>query len=164
MAEENEKKEVKKAEEKKPFMAFLDENKLEIVTVILLGITALLTAWASYVGSIHGGNQATNYATSNNLSSDGNAMYNSAVQTLTQDMNVWNTILDYEIEIMYADSINDQNEVEAYVWKLQWFCMDNLSEDMAAIIGYDQEAFNDGVNDTEDIIAWIYDDSGKAFC
>lgn len=162
MAEENGKKEVKKAEEKKPFMAFLDENKLEIVTVILLGITALLTAWASYVGSIHGGNQATNYATSNNLSSDGNAMYNSAVQTLTQDMNVWNTILDYEIEIMYADSINDQNEVEAYVWKLQWFCMDNLSEDMAAIIGYDQEAFNDGVNDTEDIIAWINDDSGKA--
>ena len=35
--------------------SFLSENALEVITVILLGITALLTAWASYVGSIHGG-------------------------------------------------------------------------------------------------------------
>ena len=33
---------------------------------------------------------------------------------------------------------------------------------MAAIIGYDQEAFNDGVNDTEDILNWLCDESGKA--
>lgn len=162
MAEENKKNEEKKTEGKKPFMAFLDENKLEIVTVILLGVTALLTAWASYVGSIHGGNQATNYATSNNLSSDGNALYNSAVQAMTQDMDVWNTIADYEIEILYADAVNDQDTIEAYVWKLQWFCMDNLSDDMAAIIGYDAEAFNDGVNDTEDILAWLKDENGTS--
>ncbi len=157
--EKNVKAEEKKAEGKK---SFLDENKLEIVTVILLGITALLTAWASYVGSIHGGNQATNYATSNNLSSDGNSIYNAAVQTLTQDMDTWNTIMDYEIEILYADAVNDQENLEAYVWKLQWFCQDNLSEDMAAMIQYDQEAFNDGVNDTEDILAWLNDESGVA--
>ena len=157
--EKNVKAEEKKAEGKK---SFLDENKLEIVTVILLGITALLTAWASYVGSIHGGNQATNYATSNNLSSDGNSIYNAAVQTLTQDMDTWNTIMDYEIEILYADAVNDQENLEAYVWKLQWFCQDNLSEDMAALIQYDQEAFNDGVNDTEDILAWLNDESGVA--
>jgi hypothetical protein len=157
--EKNVKAEEKKAEGKK---SFLDENKLEIVTVILLGITALLTAWASYVGSIHGGNQATNYATSNNLSSDGNSIYNAAVQTLTQDMDTWNTIMDYEIEILYADAVNDQENLEAYVWKLQWFCQDNLTEDMAAMIQYDQEAFNDGVNDTEDILAWLNDESGVA--
>ena len=157
--EKNVKAEEKKAEGKK---SFLDENKLEIVTVILLGITALLTAWASYVGSIHGGNQATNYATSNNLSSDGNSIYNAAVQTLTQDMDTWNTIMDYEIEILYADAVNDQDSLEAYVWKLQWFCQDNLTEDMAAMIQYDQEAFNDGVNDTEDILAWLNDESGVA--
>ena len=151
--------EEKKTVDKK---SFLNENSLEIITVILLGITALLTAWASYVGSIHGGNQATNYATSNNLSSEGNSLYNSAIQSLTQDMDVWNTIMNYEIEIMYADSINDTKELEANVWKLQWFCMDNLSEDMAERIGYDFEGFNDGVNDTEDILAWLYDESGKA--
>ena len=142
--------------------SFLSDAKIEIITVVLLGITALLTAWASYVGSIHGGNQATNYALSNNLSSDGNSLYNSAVQTLAQDMDAWNTITNYEIEILYADEINDTKALEANIWKLQWFCQDNLTDEMAAIIGYDQEAFNDGVNDEEDILAWLYDESGMA--
>ena len=151
--------EEKKSGEKK---SFLSESFLEIITVILLGATALLTAWASYVGSIHSGNQATNYAESNNLSSEGNSLYNSAIQTLTQDMDVWNTIMNYEIEIMYADETNDQKALEANVWKLQWFCMDNLSDDMAAKIGYDLVAFSDGDNDTDEILNWLYDDSGSA--
>lgn len=142
--------------------SFLSDAKIEIITVVLLGITALLTAWASYVGSIHGGNQATNYALSNNLSSDGNSLYNSAVQTLAQDMDAWNTITNYEIEILYADEINDTKALEANIWKLQWFCQDNLTEGMAAAIGYDQTAFNDGKNDTEDILAWLDDENGNA--
>ena len=102
--EVSEVKETKETKETKKYKtegkkSFLNENSLEIITVILLGITALLTAWASYVGSIHGGNQATNYATSNNISSDGNSLYNSAVQTLSQDMSIWNTIASYEVEI-----------------------------------------------------------------
>lgn len=32
---------------------------LEILVVVLLGLTALLTAWATWIGSLHGGNQAT---------------------------------------------------------------------------------------------------------
>ena len=131
---EDEKKvstEEKKTEEKK---SFLNESTLEIITVILLGITALLTAWASYVGSIHGGNQATNYATSNNLSSDGNSMYNSAVQTMTHDMDAWNTIMNYEIDILYANETNDADALDASIWKLQWFCQDNLTDEMADFI------------------------------
>ena len=151
---ETEKKEVK-AEGKK---SFLNENTLEIITVILLGITALLTAWASYVGSIHGGNQATNYATSNNISSDGNSLYNAAVQNLSQDMGIWNTISSYEVEILYAESVKDNAAIEANVWKLQWFCEDNLPENMAAAIGYDVEKFNDGNNDTQEILEWLKDD------
>ncbi|MBE7069078.1 MAG: hypothetical protein E7386_01050 [Ruminococcaceae bacterium] len=151
---ETEKKEVK-AEGKK---SFLNENTLEIITVILLGITALLTAWASYVGSIHGGNQATNYATSNNISSDGNSLYNAAVQNLSQDMGIWNTIASYEVEILYAESVKDNAAIEANVWKLQWFCEDNLPENMAAAIGYDVEKFNDGNNDTQEILEWLKDD------
>ena len=157
--EVKEEKEVKAVkEEKKDKKSFLSENRLEVITVILLGITALLTAWASYVGSIHGGNQATNYATSNNLSSDGNSIYNAAVQTLAQDMDIWNTISSYEVEILYADSVKDNAAIEAYVWKLQWFCEDNLPENMAAAIGYDNEKFCDGNNDTEEILAWLKDD------
>lgn len=154
--EVKEEKEVKK--EKKDKKSFLNENSLEIITVILLGITALLTAWASYVGSIHGGNQATNYATSNNLSSDGNSLYNAAVQTLSQDMGIWNTISSYEVEILYAESAKDNVAIEANVWKLQWFCEDNLPDNMAAAIGYDVDKFNDGNNDTQEILEWLKDD------
>ncbi len=56
----------------------ISEEKLELLIAVLLGITAILTAWASWISSLHGGNQATNYTESNNLSAMGNAMYNEA--------------------------------------------------------------------------------------
>jgi hypothetical protein len=36
-------------------------SKLELFVAIFLGITAVLTAWASWQSSLYGGNQATNY-------------------------------------------------------------------------------------------------------
>ena len=36
------------------------EDILEIIIAIFLGITALATAWASWIGSLHGGNMSTN--------------------------------------------------------------------------------------------------------
>ena len=48
------------------------EDILEIIVAIFLGVTALATAWASWIGSLHGGNQATNYTQSNNMAADGN--------------------------------------------------------------------------------------------
>ena len=78
------------------------EDILEIVIAIFLGITALATAWASWIGSLHGGNMSTNYTRSNNLAADGNARWNEASQSLMQDMQVWNLISDYQVEILYA--------------------------------------------------------------
>ena len=155
MSKEN----VTEKEEKK---GFFSDSTIEVITVILLGITALLTAWATYAGSIHAGNQATNYAKSNNLSSDGNSRYNEAVQNLSHDMEVWNTLSSYEVDIIYADSVKDKNAVEEKVQKLQWFCSDNLTDDMAAAIGYDLDAFEDGKNDTDEILAWLNDENGNA--
>ena len=54
----------------------ISEEKLELIIAILLGVTAILTAWASWISSLHGGNQATNYTTSNNISADGNSRWN----------------------------------------------------------------------------------------
>lgn len=152
-------KAVEKKAEKKPL---LSNDTIEVITVIFLGLTALLTAWASYVSSIHGGNQATNYAKSNNLASDGNSQYNEAVSSMTHDMNIWNSIQDYEVSILYADSIDDQDAVEENVWKLKWFCQDNLSDEMAAKLGFDLAAFTDEKNDTNEILDWLNDESGNA--
>ena len=53
-------KETKAAEEAEApkKKSFISEAKLEMLIAIFLGITALLTAWATWIGSLHGGNQA----------------------------------------------------------------------------------------------------------
>lgn len=125
------------------------EEILEIVIALFLGITALATAWASWIGSLHGGNMSTNYTRSNNLAADGNARWNEASQSLMQDMQVWNQISDYEVEILYANDTGDADQACESAYKIMYICADNLGEDMAGLIGYDF-AF-----DAEDIIDWV---------
>lgn len=43
-----------------------------------------MTAWATWIGSLHGGNQATNYTKSNNVAAEGNSMYNEANNLLAE--------------------------------------------------------------------------------
>lgn len=119
------------------------EKILEIIVAVFLGITALATAWASWIGSLHGGNQATNYATSNNLSSEGNSMYNEAAQSLMQDMMLWNEISDVLIESSYAEEKNDTEAVEKYDWKLEKLLNDNCSAELAQAITWAMEQDED---------------------
>lgn len=125
------------------------EDILEIVIALFLGITALATAWASWIGSLHGGNMSTNYTRSNNLAADGNARWNEASQSLMQDMQIWNQISDYEVEILYANETGNMDQAYESAYKIMYICVDNLSEEMAELIGYDFEF------DAEDIIDWV---------
>ena len=125
------------------------EDILEIIIAIFLGITALATAWASWIGSLHGGNMSTNYTKSNNLAADGNARWNEASQQLMQDMQVWNMISDYQVEILYADQTGDEDKLYESAYKIKFICIDNLTDEMAALIGYD---FN---YEADDIIDWV---------
>lgn len=108
----------------------LDEM-LEIVTVVLLGVTALLTAWASWIGSLHGGNQAENYTRSNNLASEGNSEYNAAIQSLTQDMMLYNEVNNMLIDQVYAEESRDEGELEKINWKIEEYINGNFSEELA---------------------------------
>lgn len=125
------------------------DDILEIVIALFLGITALATAWASWIGSLHGGNMSTNYTKSNNLAADGNARWNEASQSLMQDMQVWNQISDYEVEILYANETDNAEQAYESAYKIMYICADNLTEDMAEMIGYDFSF------DAEDIIDWV---------
>ncbi len=107
---------------------------VEIAVVILLGITALLTAWASWIGGLHAGNQATNYTTSNNLASEGNAEYNAATQSLMQDMILWNDIADMQLDLQYAIDTDDSATAEQISTKMYHKLNENVSEDMANMI------------------------------
>ncbi len=136
----------------------LTESKLEVFIAIMLGITAVFSAWASWVGSLHGGNQATNYATSNNLSAMGNATWNEASQNLMQDMLLWNDISDLQLEIMYADSIGDTDTVELASYKLYYKCYDNLTDEMAASLGFDFDEAGES-EPVDYILSWIDTDT-----
>ncbi|MCR4640504.1 MAG: hypothetical protein K5697_00560, partial [Lachnospiraceae bacterium] len=76
----------------------MSENTVEVLVAVFLGITALLTAWASWIGSLHGGNQATNYTKSNNLASEGNSEYNAGMQMYLSDLMAWNTMMEYSFD------------------------------------------------------------------
>ena len=77
---------------------FLSEKQIEIIVAIMLGVTALFSAGASWIGSLHGGNQATNYAMSNNLAAEGNADYVQSMQFFTMDAMHWNEINGMMVE------------------------------------------------------------------
>ena len=121
------------ATKKKPFIS---EAKLEMLIAIFLGITALLTAWASWIGSLHGGNQATNYTKSGNASSDANSMYNEAFQRFMQDMMVWNAITEYTFDMELAEARGDQNEVKMIEEKIAVIRQDNCTEEFDAAIDW----------------------------
>lgn len=134
----------------------LSEKKIEIIVAIFLAITALLTAWAGWISSLHGGNQATNYTTSNNLASDGNSRYVEATQNLNQDMNLWNNISNFVLDISYAQENGDQDAVDLNCYKLYYQANDSLSEELAQKIGWDMDKAEKASKDpTEFVLAWM---------
>lgn len=60
----------------------LTEKRVQVIVAVLLGLTALLTAWATWIGSLHGGIQSINFTKSTKLSSEGTASFNSTMQVL----------------------------------------------------------------------------------
>lgn len=117
----------------------ISEEKLEIIVAILLGVTALLTAWATWIGSIHSGNQATNYSTSNNLSAEGNSSWNEASQLYMQDMMTWNTLSSLIIDLSYAEDKNDKDEIARLSDKIDQIIADNCTEEFAEAIAWAME-------------------------
>ena len=119
---------------KKGFLPWLNEGRLETLIAIFLGVTAVLTAWATWIGSLHGGNQATNYTTSNNISAEGNSMWNEASQQYMQDLMVWNSIVDYMTEVEIAEMEGNQEKADLINEKIQTLIYDSCSDEFADAI------------------------------
>lgn len=137
---EEKKEDVKKEEGKKKL---INEGKLEVLVAIFLGITALLMAWATWIGSLHGGNQATNYTKSNNLASEGNAEYNSAAQLYLSDLVAWNSIVSYEFDIEIARANGNTTQANLIEEKLDKFIEDNCTDQLAEAIKWANEQEGD---------------------
>lgn len=108
----------------------------EMIVVIILGITAVLTAYASWQSSLYGGNQATNYTRGSAMIGEANSMYNEAAQYIAQDMGIWNTLSNLRIDLAFADAKGDAEEVERDQYKIDQIMADNVSEDFLAAIDW----------------------------
>ncbi len=119
----------------------INEKTLEVLTAILLGVTALLSAWSGWIGSLHGGNQATNYTKSNNMSATGNSMYNEAAQYYMQDVMTWNNINGYLFDKEVALANGNKKEAELIDEKIDTLMYHNCSEEFLEAIewAFDQE-------------------------
>lgn len=125
------KKEVKKS--------FINEDSLEMMVAILLGVTAVLIAWATWIGSLHGGNQATNYTKSNNLSAEGNSEYNEGIQLYMSDLMAWNSITGFEFDIEIANLNGRKAEARLLEEKLELFEQENCSDELIKAIEWANE-------------------------
>ena len=133
MAEEVKEKAVE-AEAKSESKASKKDVVLETIAAIFLGITALLAAWAGWIGSLHGGNQATNYAKSNNLSAEANSEWNEASQYLNQDMSLWNEYYKLKIQADFAEEVGDYDNADMYNYEMDVLLNNNVSDEFMEAI------------------------------
>lgn len=105
----------------------------EMIIAILLGITAVVTAWAAWQGSLYDSTQAKYYTLGNATLADGNARWNEASQTLSQDMNTWNQISGLQVDLAYAEYRGDTDAAEAAQYKLDML-MYGVTDELAAAI------------------------------
>ena len=115
---------------------------LELIVVIMLGITAICTAWASWVSSVHGSNQDENFIKSNHLSAEGNSEYNAGIQELMTDMMIYNNVNSLLIDLHFAEMQGDTTEAEKLDWKIDELIEGNMSAGL-----YD--AFNWAMSESE---------------
>ena len=131
---------------------FLSEKQLEIIVAFFLGVTALLSAWASWIGSLHGGNQSTNYTMSNNLASEGNSEYVADLQHMNNDMGIWGQISTLMVDEKFSavdtsDKLAEKAQYllsnannEAFIDAVAWAMEESAKKDDGSIVSpFEQE-------------------------
>ncbi len=107
----------------------------ELLIAILLGFSAVLTAWAAWQASLYDGNQAQAYTEGNATLADGNERWNEASQTIAQDMATWNQISSLQVDKVYADYYGDTDASEAAQYKIDMI-MYSVSDELTAAIDW----------------------------
>ena len=129
------------AKTRKPFFT---DRKLEIIVAVMLGITMFLSAWATWIGSLHSGIQSINFTKSNNMSSEGTAEYNLDLQLYLSDYMAWNTLKDYYYDLEMAYAENNQKKADLINDKIETFKQHSISDNLAEGINWMEN------NDKED--------------
>lgn len=110
---------------------FLTQKRIETIVAILLGVTTLLSAWASWIAHLHGGLQSIHFTESNNTASEGTAAYNIGTQAYIADLMAWNNLRDYNYELETAKAEGDQTKVDLISERIETFKKQNISDTLA---------------------------------
>ncbi|MBQ3462611.1 MAG: hypothetical protein IJH36_05770 [Clostridia bacterium] len=102
-------------------------KRLETVVAVFLGITTLLSAWASWIGHLHGGIQSINFTKSNNMAAESTATYNLCIQAYLADYITWNTLRDYNYELKAAKADGNQTNIDIINDKITTYKKYNIS-------------------------------------
>jgi hypothetical protein len=111
-------------------------KRFELFVAIALGLTAVLTAFASWQGSLYGSTQDKAYTDATAIVSDANQYYNEADQAILQDMNTWNQIGSLRIDLAFAEDVGNTNEVARIQYKLDYLMYNNVSEELQFAIDW----------------------------
>lgn len=111
-------------------------KRFELIVAILLGLTAVLTAYASWQSSLYDGNQAEKYTNGTKTIADANQLYNEASQYIAADMQTWNELSSLRVDLAFAQSKSDSDEAERLQYKIDQIMYNNVSEGFAAAINW----------------------------
>ncbi len=117
-------------------------KRFELFIAIILGITAVLTAYASWQGSLYDGNQAQDYTEGTTKIADANSLFNKANQLYVQDSQTWNEISSLRVDKAFAESAGDADEVERIQYKLDYLMYNNVSPEFGVAIAWADEQEN----------------------
>lgn len=109
-------------------------RRFELFIAIILGITAVLTAYASWQSALYSGDQAECYTQGNALIADANQYYNEASQAIAEDSATWNEINSLRIDLAFAESSGKTDDMERLQYKLNQLMYENVSEGLGAAI------------------------------
>ncbi|MBR1482614.1 MAG: hypothetical protein IJ598_06565 [Ruminococcus sp.] len=118
---------------------FWTTKKVETCVAILLGITTLLSAWASWIGSLHSGIQSINFTKSNNMASAGTAEYNSCLQLYIADCMTWTTLSDYYYDLEIAKADGDESKIKFLTEKINNFISQGASDTLTEAVKWMDE-------------------------
>ena len=111
-------------------------NLIEIIVVVLLGITAVATAWSSWQEGLHGSLQDQKYTIANNLNAEANSMYNEGTQNMNQDLMIWNQLSGLFIDYGFAEAKDDADEMEKIDYKIDQIMTDVVTPEFADAINW----------------------------
>ena len=83
------------------------------IVAIMLAICALTTAWATWIGDLHGSDQDSSYAKAERLNAEANSSYNLNSQLYIAVFNIWTHVYDMNSEIKSLESAGDTQGANA---------------------------------------------------